>query len=162
MEFRIETISVKKLVGKRIIMSLSDNRTGELWYSFMSGKKDIKNNIGSDLYSIQVYEPFYFNDFNPATKFEKWAAIEVTDFHSVPDEMETIILTGGLYTVFLHKGGQGTGPGTFQNIFGMWLPNSDYTLDNRPHFELLGEKYKNEDPLSEEEIWIPVRPKKQS
>jgi len=162
MEFRIETISVKKLVGKRIIMSLSDNRTGELWYSFMSGKKDIKNNIGSDLYSIQVYEPFYFNDFNPATKFEKWAAIEVTDFHSVPDEMETIILTGGLYAVFLHKGGPVTGPVTFQNIFGMWLPNSDYTLDNRPHFELLGKKYKNEDPLSEEEIWIPVRPKKQS
>jgi len=32
-------------------------------------------------------------------------------------------------------------------------------LDNRPHFEVLGEKYKNGDPESEEEIWIPVKEK---
>lgn len=30
----------------------------------------------------------------------------------------------------------------------MWLPNSDYLLDDRPHFELLGDKYKNNDPNS--------------
>jgi AraC family transcriptional regulator len=39
------------------------------------------------------------------------------------------------------------------------LPNSAYELDDREHFELLGEKYKNNDPNSEEEIWIPIRPK---
>lgn len=38
-----------------------------------------------------------------------------------------------------------------------WLPASDYNLDNRPHFEVLGEKYKNNDPTSEEEIWIPIK-----
>lgn len=25
------------------------------------------------------------------------------------------------------------------------------------HFEILGEKYKNNDPLSEEDIWIPIK-----
>jgi AraC family transcriptional regulator len=40
-----------------------------------------------------------------------------------------------------------------------WLPSSDYVLDNRPHFEILGEKYKINDPESEEKIWIPVRKK---
>ena len=34
-----------------------------------------------------------------------------------------------------------------------------YTLDDRPHFEILGEKYKNQDPDSEEELWIPIKPK---
>jgi AraC family transcriptional regulator len=34
-------------------------------------------------------------------------------------------------------------------------------LDDRPHFEVLGEKYKNNDPTSEKEIWIPILPKKQ-
>jgi predicted transcriptional regulator YdeE len=29
--------------------------------------------------------------------------------------------------------------------------------DDRPHFEVLGKNYKNNDPVSEEEIWIPVR-----
>jgi len=32
-------------------------------------------------------------------------------------------------------------------------------LDDRPHFEVLGDKYKNADPDSEEEIWIPIRTK---
>lgn len=44
-------------------------------------------------------------------------------------------------------------------IFSDWLPKSDYELDERPHFEILDEKYKNDDPNSEEEIWIPIRNK---
>ncbi|RYE38364.1 MAG: GyrI-like domain-containing protein, partial [Sphingobacteriales bacterium] len=42
-------------------------------------------------------------------------------------------------------------------IFTEWLPNSAYELDDRPHFELLGSKYKNDDAESEEEIFVPVR-----
>ena len=47
---------------------------------------------------------------------------------------------------------------TFQYIFGTWMPDSGYKWDNRPQFEILGEKYKNNDPSSEEEIWIPIKP----
>lgn len=159
MKARMELLTEKKLIGKRMIMSLSDNKTGELWRNFMPMRKEIKNNIGTELYSLQVYDDLYFRNFNPNTEFEKWAVIEVTDFNAVPHEMETITLSGGLYAVFLHKGAASAGRETFQYIFGTWLPNSDYSLDNRPHFELLGEKYKNEDPNSEEEIWIPIKPK---
>jgi AraC family transcriptional regulator len=42
-------------------------------------------------------------------------------------------------------------------FFSTWLPDSEYRLDVRPHFEVLGEKYKNDDPESEEEIWIPIK-----
>ena len=49
---------------------------------------------------------------------------------------------------------------TFQYILGTWLPNSDYSLDDRAHFEILGNKYKNNESDSEEEIWIPIKPKK--
>jgi AraC family transcriptional regulator len=73
--------------------------------------------------------------------------------------MESFTLKGGLYAVFLHKGAASTGQKTFQYIFEMWLPNSGYLLDNRPHFEILGAKYKNEDPNSEEEVWIPIKQK---
>ncbi|MEP1984886.1 MAG: GyrI-like domain-containing protein, partial [Maribacter dokdonensis] len=40
-----------------------------------------------------------------------------------------------------------------------WIPNSEYQLDGRPHFEVLGAKYKNNDPNSEEEVWIPIKAK---
>lgn len=153
----IITIIPKRLIGMRMKMSLSVNRTGELWHSFMQRRKEIQNTIGNDLYSMQVYDPLYFADFNPDTEFEKWAAIEVSDFNEIPSEMESCILPGGLYAVFLHKGGASTGPRTFQYIFGTWLPDSGFALDNRPHFEILGKKYKHDDPDSEEEIWIPVK-----
>ena len=88
---RIEILSEKKLVGKRIRMSLSDNRTGELWRSFMPGRNEISNNLTNELISMQVYnEPLIPGDLNQK-------------------------------------------------------------------FEILGEKYKNGDPNSEEEIWIPVK-----
>ncbi len=63
------------------------------------------------------------------------------------------ILKGGLYAVFIHKGLPQDFPGTAQYIFGSWLPNSEYELDQREHFELLGSKYKTNDPTSKEEVW---------
>lgn len=35
----------------------------------------------------------------------------------------------------------------------------EYELDEREHYELLGEKYKNNYPASEEEIYLPIRKK---
>jgi AraC family transcriptional regulator len=157
LEPRIEILPEKKFVGKRIKMSFSNNQTHELWKSFMPSRREIKNNIGSDLYSVEVYEPLYFNNFNPEKEFDKWAAVEVTDFEKVPDDMDTLILPRGLYAVFVHKGAASKGPETYQYIFGTWLPASDFLLDNRPHFAVMGEKYKNDDPDSEEEVWIPVK-----
>ena len=155
---RIETCLLKKLVGKRIRMSLRDNKTFELWKSFMPFRKEITNILTTDLISMQVYDNHYdFEKFNLDAEFEKWAAMEVSDFNTIPEGMESYVLTGGLYAVFIHKGAASTAPKTFKYIFGTWLPNSDYILDNRPHFEILGQKYIHEDPDSEEEVWIPVK-----
>ncbi len=157
MQPRIEILSAKKLVGKRLKMSLADNKTFELWRSFMPRRKEIKNNLTTDLFSMQAYEnTAYFQSFNLNAIFEKWAAVEVSDFEHIPEGMESYILAGGKYAVFQQKGHS---TDVFQYIFGTWLPNSDYELDNREHFELLGEKYKNNDPNSEEEIWIPIKEK---
>lgn len=149
-------IPSKQLIGTKMIMSFADNKTGQLWQRFMPRRKEIKNNVNADLISMQLYGHAF--DFGPNTPFEKWAAVEVTDTLDVPDQMETFLLPGGLYAVFHYKGSS-LDTRIFQYIFGEWLPNSTYQLDNRPHFEVLGEKYKNASPDSEEEIWIPVKPK---
>jgi AraC family transcriptional regulator len=153
----IKILPEKKFVGKRKKMSLADNKTRELWQGFMPRRKEIKNNMGSELYSIERYEPLYFRNFNPHKEFEKWAAVEVTDFNSVPDDLGTLIIPSGLYAVFLYRGAASKGSDMYQYIFGTWLPDSGFKLDNRPHFAVMGEKYKNEDPDSEEEIWIPIK-----
>lgn len=45
MEPRIETLNEKKFIGKRVIMSFSEDRTRELWQGFMPRRKEIKNCI---------------------------------------------------------------------------------------------------------------------
>ena len=154
---RIEKIHEKKLVGKRKTMSYANYTVGELWSSFMPRRKEITNNLSNDLVSLVVYKPNHFNDFNPTNEFERWASVEVVDFSNIPAEMETYILSSGLYAVFHYVGSSAGIASFYQNIFNVWLPNSDYILDDRPHFEILGEKYKNNDPLSEEDIWIPIK-----
>ena len=156
MKPRIEKLSEKKLIGLHTTMSLVDNKTGELWKNFMQRRREITNNVSNDLLSLQVYNPTHFQSFNPNTTFEKWALTEVSDFDFVPNGMEIFLLTDGLYAVFNHKG-SGADTSIFQYIYGTWIPNSDYFLDDKPHFEILGENYKNADPNSEEEIWIPIK-----
>lgn len=150
---RIVHLTERKLVGMRVSMSFADNKTGLLWQRFMPKRREITNNISGDLISMQIYPPAF--DFNPSTQFEKWAVVEVTDFNHVPEPLETFVLSAGTYAVFDYKG-SGNDTRIFQYIFTEWLPQSEYMLDNRPHFEVLGAKYKNASPDSEEEIWIPV------
>lgn len=155
---RIVKIPKKKLVGKSMKMSLVNNLTGELWKSFMTERGAIKNIIGSDLYSLQIYDGIMdIENFDPAALFLKFAAIEVFDFTDVHKDFETLVLQGGLYAVFLHKGSAKDFSRTFKMIFYKWLPQSEYEIDDRPHFEVLGEKYKKDDPDSEEEVWIPIK-----
>ncbi|WP_338793997.1 GyrI-like domain-containing protein [Bernardetia sp. Wsw4-3y2] len=154
----IKILPSKKLIGNSLKMSLSNNKTMELWQSFMPQKKTIKHTIGTDLYSIQIYnESLDFKDFNPKTEFTKCAMIEVDSFEVIPQGMEKRVLEGGLYAVFLYKGLPKDFPKMAQYIFEKWLPNSDYQLDKREHFEILGEKYNPTDESSEEEIWIPIK-----
>ncbi len=151
----IKLLAEKKLIGKSLTMSLANNRTGELWKGFMARRNDIANNLTNELISMQVYPATYFSDFKPTTEFQKWATVEVSDFDTVPEGLEKFVLPAGLYAVFEYKGSSND-PRIFQYIFGTWLPNSQYILDDRPHFEVLGEKYRNNDPDSEEQIWVPV------
>lgn len=157
---RILTLSTKKLMGKNLAMTFAENKTGELWRTFMPRKNEIQAKVSDDLFSLQIFpKDFVMGPAGFQIPFVKWAAIEVSDFSNVPEGMETLVLSEGLYAVFDYKG-LSTDTRIFEYIFGTWFPKSGYVLDNRPQFEILGEKYKNNHPDSEEEIWIPIQLKK--
>jgi AraC family transcriptional regulator len=160
MEPRIEILAEKMFIGIHINTSFANDRTPELWRNFMPRRNEIQNASSSDLVSLQIYRPTIdFTRLNPNEPFKKWALKEVSDFNDVPEGMETFLLSGGLYAVFMHRGPASEAEKTFGYIFGEWFPQSGYELDDRPHFEILGPKYKNNDPDSEEEVWVPVRMK---
>ena len=160
MEPRIEVVSEKKLIGQRLVMSMARDRTRELWQGFMKRRKEIGNLIGAHLISMQIYDrQLSFPEFNDSIPFEKWAVVEVEDFEILPQGLESYTLLGGLYAVFIHKGLPSDFPRTAQYIFGEWLPKSDYQLDHREHFEIMGDKYSNNNSNSEEEVWVPIKRK---
>ncbi|MBF4506022.1 GyrI-like domain-containing protein [Flavobacterium sp. JLP] len=157
MEAQIRTLAEKKLIGKHIIMSFTENKTFQLWSGFMPRRKEIKNTVDTILYSLEVFKEGHFDNFNPEKTFQKWAAVEVTDYKDIPSEMETLVIPTGLYAVFMHYGPATDAHKTYHSIFTEWLPNSEYTVDDRPHFAVMDERYKKDDPASEEEIWIPIK-----
>ncbi|NVO20719.1 MAG: GyrI-like domain-containing protein [Bacteroidetes bacterium] len=158
MFLRVENIPAQKLVGKSLTMSFANDRTVELWRSFMPDRFKIIHRLNDELLNMQVYSTqMEFENFNPELEFEKWAVAEVSEFGAIPEGMKTYTLSGGLYAVFLHKGDFREFNKTIQFIYGSWLPSSGYERDTREHFERLGAKYLNNHPDSEEEVWIPIR-----
>ena len=153
---RIVHSEKKKLIGQYLVMSLVNNQTGKLWSAFMPRRTEIEHKVGTSFFSLQVYPQGYHKNFNPASEFTKWALIEVLNFDHIPHDMTAFTLKAGDYAVFDYKGSSAD-TSIFQYIYGEWIPNSEYVLDDRPHFEVLGANYKNNDPNSEEEIWIPIK-----
>lgn len=156
---KIKTLSPKKLLGTSVITSLANDKTYTLWNGFMKRRKEISNAINNDLYSVQVYnQDFIDGKFTSKTTFEKWATVEVTGYENIPEAFEKLELPSGLYAVFIHKGSVQEFAKTAQFIYAEWIPKSEYQLDDRPHFEILGEKYKGPDSEdNEEEVWVPIK-----
>ena len=45
---------------------------------------------------------------------------------------------------------------TYQKIITEWLSTSGYKIANRPHFQVMGEKYNNGCQDSEEDVYVPI------
>lgn len=159
-EPKITAVGTRNLVGIRIQTSLSENRTYALWHQFKPRVMEIKNRKNTVFFSVQNFpDNLKIHEFTDDTPFEKWAAVEVDEFDLIPVGMESYVLPGGKYAVFVHLGPVSTAHQTFEQIFEHWLPNSAFELDHRPHFEIMKDHYRPDDPNAEEEVWIPIKSK---
>jgi len=147
------------LAGRRIQTSLAANETVHLWRTFMPGVKSISGRMNGDFYSVRIYSAgLEMESFTPDTPFEEWAAVRIDSGARIPEDMEILLMESGLYAVFTIRGTAADFMWSARHIYLDWLPKSGHRLDDRPHFTLMGEKYLPDDPGSEEEFWIPVRP----
>jgi AraC family transcriptional regulator len=148
----IISIEERKLIGKKsqMLQHQFENIVA-LWKQFMPKKHLIKNTINNELIALQVYSDYG----NFKIPFDIWACVEVSNLEALPEQMLSFIVPEGLYAVFLHKG-MNAGA-TYQRIMSEWLPASGYAIDDRPHFQIMGENYKNGSPDSEEDFYVPVK-----
>lgn len=155
-----EIIQLEKmtLIGLKISTSLSEDKTYNLWNSFMKRVSEIKHRQDDRYYSVQLYPVNSdMESFTPITKFDKWAAVAVNSIDEIPEGMEAVEIGGGKFAKFRHKGVAADFYRTSQYIFGTWLPSSGYELRSTHHFEVMASDYKGpNDPNSEEDVFIPI------
>lgn len=152
MKPRIVNLQEKKIVGlKSKMLQHQYGNIVALWKQFMPRKKEILNTLNSELIALQNYSDFG----NFEKPFDIWACVEVTDLNVIPEGMLFNTIPKGEYAVFPHKGMDASA--IYQKIMTEWLPKSGYQIDNRPHFQVMGEKYKQGSPDSEEDFYVPVK-----
>jgi AraC family transcriptional regulator len=152
------SLSAKKTIGFSIKITMANDLTVKIWQQLMPRLKEVKNAVSADLFSLQVYNGESYDDFTPTTEFTKYALIEVKNYDFVPEGFEEFEIPAGEYAVFVHKGTSADFYKTSQFIYGEWIPKSNYKLDERPHFAVMGDKYLgHENPETEEEVWVPIK-----
>ncbi len=156
----IKTLESKTLAGLSADTTLASDDPAILWQQFMPRSRELTSVVGDELYAVQVYDAgFVQGKFTAESVFRKWAAIEVQNGFVLPAGIEQLILPKGMYAVFIHKGPASNFGATASYIYGEWLPASNYKLEDRPHFQVMGKKYLGHThPDSEEEVWVPVKP----
>lgn len=149
----IITFKSLHLVGINLTMSLSGDKTRNLFSKFMPVISRIYENPPL-VYDVKVYPPSFFSPFDPLKSYTKWALVEKNTGKSYPSEFENFSLPDGLYALFQNLRTMGD-PAIFNHIFTAWLPNSKYTLDERPHFDVM--MYDNDRTILSEKIYIPIK-----
>jgi AraC family transcriptional regulator len=159
MKHRIEQTKDRYVVGMKTNLTIQSiqQETGNLARQFMPRRHEVVSRIGKHVFSIQDYGNLQMKDITPQTTFEKWIGIEVSNFDAIPEGMEKFVLKAGTYAVFTYKGSIQDFPKSRQYIFQDWLPNSNYKIDNKAHFEELSEDYSKDLQNTEEDVWIPVK-----
>lgn len=131
--------------------------TPQLARQFMPRLNEVKSRKDSFTLSLQNYKRFDFKNFNPNEMFDKWIGAEVTSLDAVPQGMQPLTISSGRYLVIDFKGSVSDFIELWQKVHSSWLPNSEYELDDRPHFERLSPSYNPMQEVNEEEIWIPIK-----
>ena len=159
MKYKLVTTDDILIIGMRANMSFQtiNEETGKLARQFMPRRNENLNRVGTHAFSLQNYDDFNFKTLIPSNTFEKWVGVEVSDASQIPDGMELFTVKAGNFLVFNYKGSAQGFPQFWQELHGEWLPNSQYKLDNRPHFEKLPEGYNPMDTETEEEVWVPIK-----
>lgn len=154
----IRILPYKILVGKRVTTTVATDRPETYWRPFKMNLKAIDNANTERFYSVQTFDRIAdMNQFNHETEFEKWAAAEVSEIGNVPEGLEVFNFDGGKYAMFVHKGTAADFNKTMNTIYGEWLPNSNFELDNRPHITIMPADHRPDDPNAEELVCVPIR-----
>jgi len=146
------------IVGMKVEMSFQTMRedTERLAKQCMPRLHEVQNRVDDFTVSLNDYNAFDYMKLTPGGLFEKWIGVEVSQFDNVPDGMVTLTIEPATYLAIEFKGSMAEYVENWHYLHGIWLPQNQYQVDSRPHFEKLNSNYHPKNIINEEIIWIPV------
>ncbi|MFL1894391.1 GyrI-like domain-containing protein [Aquimarina sp. 2-A2] len=150
----IQEIQEKRLLGRLLLTTPGAPEVQMHWKTFVT---DIIQHLGikpSEFYAVHEYDA----EFSETGVYKTWATILDDVQYSKLKDVSEVVIEKGLYAIFTHHGPTKTFHRTLSYIHNEWLPSSGYVIDERRHFDYMGPKYLGpENPLSEEQIYIPIK-----
>ena len=99
---------------------------------------------------------FHDMDMRNNEVFNYFAGYKVSQSAKIPKKMKVTTIPGNTYAVFTHKGSVERIEETYDQIYGNWLPRSDYMPTMDLDIILIGSRFAGRDDNNEIEILIPV------
>jgi AraC family transcriptional regulator len=122
------------------------------WQKFLPYMAHIPGQLGQSAYGA-------CSGFDHDGTFDYLCGVQVKDFSALGKEWARLRIPPQRYAVFAHREHISSVGGTFNAIFGGWLPESGYEAVEGPQFELYGPSFDGRTGLGGLEIWLPVRKK---
>jgi AraC-like DNA-binding protein/predicted transcriptional regulator YdeE len=121
----------------------------ELWEMFRTGiiKADRQKFIGSCFHDI---------DMRNNEVFDYYAGFEVGHSINIPKAFKIINIPKSDYTVFTHQGSVDNIESTYDQIYGNWLPRSEYTPTMDLDIIVVDNRFSGHDEKNEMDILIPI------
>jgi AraC family transcriptional regulator len=156
MEPRIVQLNQLILVGRPYFGDSADNKFGQAWDRFFPYEKAISNRTNEKVfYGVEDYGP----EFEQTHQWMYFPSTQVSSLDEIPTGLFGRTLPAATYAVFTAKGGIPKLHDTFMYAYMTWLPASEYESAYPFDFEYYDERFKDQDPNSEIDIFIPVKPK---
>ncbi len=146
------------IVGYRKHTKNGPGVIGESWYELKQHLDWIQRKNEKVMYGFEDYSEDFSVD---PLAFYYMAAVEVDRDDKLPAGMDRKVIPKAEYAVFPVKGNNTNGEivQAFRYIYNVWLPNSEYCIDERvlADFEYYDERWDCQSSAAQLEIYIPIR-----
>lgn len=156
MEPRIVQLEKLILVGRPYYGDANEHKFAKAWERFGNLEKEVSHRLNPMVgFGVEIYGP----EFQTEHQWTYFPSVQVSQFDDVPALLFAKTLPSATYAVFTAKGGIPKLGDTFMYAYMTWLPTSAYEVAFPFDFEYYDERFKDNDPDSEVDIYIPVKPK---
>lgn len=137
-----EDISVMGIYGNTNISGIAD-----LWKECMQQFSDWnERQAGARAYGICVYvNDVAIGEVSEHTELTEFVGFEESALKGIPDGVNRYRIRAGTYAVFRHQGPVSMLRYTYEYIWGTWLANTSWSLDERDDFEEYGPEFQGPD-----------------